>query len=73
MSTPAKPFERKKHKRVELEDSDTDATPVDDEEAKDAITGYSSRKKKKKWKPRFITVQALTIVTGRIREWIMQE
>ncbi|GJU02122.1 hypothetical protein Tco_1112460 [Tanacetum coccineum] len=48
VSTPAKPSEERKHKRVELEDSDTDATPVTDEEAKDATTGCSSGKIKKK-------------------------
>ncbi|GJZ30911.1 hypothetical protein Tco_0575958 [Tanacetum coccineum] len=47
VSTPAKPSEERKHKRVELEDSDTDATSVIDEEAKDATTGCSSRKIKK--------------------------
>ncbi|GKE18894.1 hypothetical protein Tco_1426471 [Tanacetum coccineum] len=48
VSTPTKPSKERKHKRVELEDSDTDATPVTDEEAKDATTGCSSGKIKKK-------------------------
>nr|GEU34558.1 hypothetical protein [Tanacetum cinerariifolium] len=87
VSTPAKPSEERKHKRVELEDSDTDATPVANEEVKDATTSCSSKKKKKKRpahytlqmtlsrirKPKFITIQAPTIVAGKIREWIMQE
>nr|GEV08750.1 hypothetical protein [Tanacetum cinerariifolium] len=47
VSTPAKPSEERKLKRVELEDSDTEATPVADEEAKDATTGCSSEKKKR--------------------------
>ncbi|GJX05720.1 hypothetical protein Tco_0193652 [Tanacetum coccineum] len=46
VSTLTKPYEEKKHKRLDLEDSDTEVTRMVDEEAKDGKAGYPSNKKK---------------------------
>ncbi|GKB18162.1 replication protein A 70 kDa DNA-binding subunit C-like protein [Tanacetum coccineum] len=48
VSIPANPSKEKKHKRLDLKDSDTEVTCVADEQAKDGNAGCPSDKKKKK-------------------------